>query len=326
MVEVREILQSEEMKNVVEALTALRRKFSFHDHGEERLWPMAQVRIGAYRAERILHIVADQRSYYAGYKEVLAATFAGWLILPRDKQIREVLMVQAALAHMDRAELAVGSEALTVEKDIAARYLFTGLDFLVEVFDCLGGYHAFRSGAAFDYVYMTYAPVEKPINTAVRALVYLHHAVDRFGRQGFDFAPSLNKAVLMFDALKEPKRGFDFKEKYVSRSLLHERWSNNKQTLAMLYAASTIKVNRQTLLYFLLDGSFSYYEHGKYIDLWIGRARFVASHIFSRMADHELQKRTHKLLGDGEMTRFAPPKLTKIEEECFSEIFRNYIR
>lgn len=324
--EVRDILQSEEMKNVVEALTALRQKFSFNDYGEERQWPMAQVRIGPYKAEKILQIVSDERNYYAGYKDVLAASFAGWLILPRDRQIREILMAQAVLAHMDRAELAVGYDELTVEKDIAARYLFTGLDFLIEVFDCLGGYQAFRSGGAFDALIIAYNPVEKPINTAVRALVYLHHAVDRFGRPGFEFTPSLNKAVVMFDALKEPKRGFDFKQRYVSRSLLHERWSKNKQTLAMLYAASTIKVNRQTLLYVLLDGSFSYHEHHKYIGLWMGRARFVASHIFSRMTDPQLQKRTRQLLGEGPAVSFAPPKLSEIENECFEEVFRSYLR
>ncbi|TNM66214.1 hypothetical protein [Aliirhizobium smilacinae] len=324
--EVRDILESEEMRHVVEALTALRQKFSSHNHSEERLWPMAQVRNGPYKAEKILQIISDERDYYAGYKDVLAASFAGWLVLPRDREIREILMAQAVLTHMDRAELAVGNDGLTVEKDIAARYLFTGLDFLIEVFDCLGGYQAFRSGAAIDALIIAYDPVEKPINTAVRALVYLHHAVDRFGRPGFDFTPSLNKAVVIFDALKEPKRGFDFKQKYVSRSLLHDRWSKNKQTLAMLYAASTIKVNRRTLLYFLLDGSFSYHEHRKYIDLWMGRARFVASHIFSRMKDQDLQKRTRQLLGEGQAMSFAPPKLSGVENECFEEVFRNYIR
>jgi len=326
MVEVRDILESEEMRNVVEALTALRQKFSFHDHGEERLWPMAQVRIGPYKAEKVLQIISDKRDYYAGYKDVLAASFAGWLIVPRDREIREILMAQAVLAHMDRAELAVGVDGLTVEKDIAARYLFTGLDFLIEIFDCLGGYQAFRSGAAFEALIIAYDPVEKPINTAVRALVYLHHAVDRFGRPGFEFTPSLNKAVVMFDALKEPKRGFDFKQKYVSRSLLHERWSKNKQTLGMLYAASTIKVNRQTLLDILLDGSFSYHKHHKHLDLWMGRARFVASHIFSRMADPDLQKRTRQLLREGPVMPFAPPKLSEIENKCFDEVFRNYIK
>lgn len=324
--EVHDILESQEMRNVVEALTALRKKFSFEDHDEDRLWPMAQVRVGPYNGNKVLRIISDQRRYYEGYKDVLAASFAGWLILPRDRQIREVLMVQAALEHMDRAELATGEGDLTLEKDIAARYLFTGVDFLIEVFDCLGGYQAFRSGAAFDYLYMTYAPAEKPINTAVRALVYLHHAVDRFARSGFDFAPSLNKAVVMFDALKDRKSDFDFKEKFVSRSLLHERWSKNKQTLAMLYAASTIKVNRKTLLWILLDGSFSYYQHQKYVDDWMARARYVASHIFSRMADKELQKQSRQLLGDGPIKPFTPPKLTEIEKSCFHEIFRNYIK
>ena len=326
MAEVSDILESVEMKNVVDAVTALRKKFSYTDQRQERMWPMAQVRIGAYRPDKILHIIADTNDYYAGYKEVLAASFTGWLIVPRDRQIREVLMVQAALAHMDRAEQTVGDGDFTIERDIAARYLFTGLDFLIEVFDCLGGYQAFRSGAAFDYLYMAYGPVEKPINTAVKALNYLHHAVDRFGRPGFDFTPSLNKAVQVFDALKEPKRSFAFKEKYVSRSLLHERWSKNKQTLALLYAASTVRVNRKSLLDILLDGSFSYHDHHIHIESWIGRARYVSSHIFSRMNDQDLQTTTQKVLGEGPAIRFTPAKLNDIENSCFEEIFRNYIR
>ena len=236
-------------------------------------------------------------------------------------------MTQAAVNHMQNASSLVGSdEILTVRKDIATRYLFVGPEFLVEVYDCLGGHQAFADAPSLDELWKQFDRFEKPIATAVRAIAYLHHAVDRFGRPGFQFVPSLNKAVSVFDELKDRKRGYPFKDKYVSRSLLHQRWSQNKQTLALMYAASSIQINRKTLLRLILDGFFSYEDHNRYFQTWIGRARYVADHIFARMGDVELEQKTRNLLGDGPVVAFKPSKLDETEVVIFNEIFRSYIK
>jgi len=95
--------------------------------------------------------------------------------------------------------------------------------------------------------------------------------------------------------------------------------------LALIYAASTIRVNRKTLLQVIIEGFFSY-EHRRYFDEWIGRARYAASHIFARMADHKLTDETLRLLGEGLPIPFAAPKLDAHEQESFDTAFRNYIR
>lgn len=325
MVDVREIIESDEMRNVVVALDALRQKFSFSGYGQDRLWPVALVLNGKYQADIILQIICDPKPYYPGYKEILAASFAGWLVLPKDKKVREFLVNKAALAHMARAQDVVGGDDFTIEQDIASRYLFTGLDFFVEIFSIIGGYQAIEYATAVDYLYSLYFPSVKPIRTTVKAIAFLHHAVDRFCVNGSVFVPSLNKSVGIFEMLSEKYRQFPFKEKYVARSLLHERWSNNKQTLALLYAASTLRVGRKTLLDVLLDGDFSYHTHHQYLERWVERARFIVAHVFSRMVDQELQKQNMKLLREGKAQPFSAPKLHPTEEKCFSEFFRQNI-
>jgi hypothetical protein len=241
--------------------------------------------------------------------------------------VREAFIAQAVIAHMWAIEFQTRSKTdlLTIERDIATRYIFTGIDFLVEIYDCLGGYQKIAETPSYEDLWAQIEPSVKTINTAVRALAFLHHAVDRFGKAGTGFVPSLNKAVMVFDELKSPKHGYPYKEKYVSRSLLHERWSQSKPTLALLYAASTVRINRQNLLELILSGTFSYEKHGSYLDRCVRRARYITNHIFDRMSDGALSQETYRLLGDGEVTTFAPPHLDEMEAASFQKIFRNFI-
>ncbi|MGO7769804.1 hypothetical protein ACC736_32725 [Rhizobium ruizarguesonis] len=335
MAEIREVLESKEMADVIKAIGALKRKYGaqsdreqFQHNDAEHLWPMALTRIGKYKPDVVLKLLLDDHEYYPGYKAILAAGFGGWLIAPHSKEIREALVAQAAVMHMDQAEILAGFDTpFTLEKDIAARYLFTGTEFLVEVYDCLGGYRAFGEAPSFDELWDAFESVEKTINTAARAIAYLHHAIDRFGGPGFQFVPSLNKAVSVLDELKSAKRAYAYSEKYVSRSLLHQRWSQNKQTLALLYSASTIRINRKTLLQIISEGFFSYEDHKSFFETWVGRARYVATHIFARMkGDPDLERKTHRILGEGKIVAFSPPKLDQIELASFDRIFHNYIK
>ena len=131
--------------------------------------------------------------------------------------------------------------------------------------------------------------------------------------------PSLNRAVLVFAGLKE--RGPDFSERYVSRSLLHERWTRAKATLALLYAASSINVGPQTLYEIIVDQKFSYDGHKKILNRWMRRARYVSEHIFSRAADPELRAMSEKVLGMGDSERFPLPLMSAVEHKLLSNVF-----
>lgn len=326
MVNVKDLIESKEMQDVVVAIGALKQRWAPKHQATDHVRPTVLALVGKYKAKEILQVLLDNHEYYPGYKEVLAASFGGWLIAPRERHVREVLMVHAALDYMHDAERKLGEAELSLERDITARYILTSLDFLVEIYDCLGGYQAFAENPSFEKLWEEFERDEKIIGTAVLAMRFLHHAVDRFSARGRPLAPSLNKAVLALDELKATKPPFPYKEKYVSRSLLHQRWSQNKQTLALLYAASTIRINRKTLLQLILDGFFSYQDHQPYLDIWVRRARYVAAHIFARMSDLDLERKTMRLVGDGPTTAFAPPKLNGVETAAFDKAFRDIIK
>ncbi|PVE54020.1 hypothetical protein [Rhizobium rhizogenes] len=325
MVDIKEVIESQEMRDVVKALDALKRRWAPNHQVTDHVRPTVLALVGRYKAKEILQVLLDNNEYYPGYKEVLAASFGGWLIMPKERRVRETLMVHAALDHMDDSERKLGEAELSLKRDITARYVLTSMDFLIEIYDCMGGYQAFAQNPTLEMLWIAFERDEKVINTAVLAITFLHHAVDRFTTRGRPFVPSLNKAVLVLDELKATKPPFPYKEKYVSRSLLHQHWSQNKEILALLYAASTIRINRKTLLQLILDGLFSYNKHQPYLSLWVCRARYVSSHIFSRMGDPDLNRKTMRVIGEGTLATFAPPKLGEIEAASFSRTFRNII-
>lgn len=325
MAELHDIIESDEMRDVIRAIEALKLKFATPASSSERPWPVALSLVGRYKADEVLRLLLDEKKYYPGYKLVITAAFGGWLLAPRAELLRKILMIESALAHMERAEwTASASGEFSLGRDVAARYVLTGTEFLTEVYDCLGGYQAFFDKPSLDELSDIIDLVEKPIRTAARALAYLHHAIDRFGKAGVRFHPSLSKAVLVLDELKSPKRSYPYTDHYVSRSRLHERWSQNKPTLALLYAASSLPFGRRPLLEHILDGELDYERVEKLLPKWVGRARYVSEHIFSRMDDGDLQAQTSRLLGEGDAIKFSPPKLHPAETASFEYTFRNY--
>jgi len=321
-----DIIKSDEMDNVISAIEALRKRYIPEPLREKpRYNPADFVYEDKYRADIVLKLLLDDKIYYDGYKKILAAGFGGWLTSPDDQGFWSVSVVKAALLHMKNAvKRADDGEPLTIRQDVAARYIFTGTDFLTEVYERIGGYDAFAVAPSFHDTWVPESEI-KAAFTAARAIGFLHHGIDRASKIKSYFAPSLNKAVMVFDALRECNELY-FTENYVGRSLLHKRWSNSKETLALLYAASTIRVKGKSLLEIVLAGSFTYGAHGKYLHRWVGRARYVAAFVFARMGDGELVTETYRLLGDGEKLEFSPVKLDETEHDVVSRELSRYFK
>jgi len=328
MANLPDIFMSEELNEAVKAVEALlaRNQLQRKNPDGKTFTELALGR--TFHAREALAIISSSDPVYPGLKAVLSAGVVGWALFPKDREMRSVLMTQAVLQHMDDAERSVGlvDQPLTVARDIVARYLLTGIDFLTEIYDQIGGYEAFARIASLDIMAELFEPHAKTINTANRALAYLHHGADRFNDPEYDFAPSLNRAVTIFTELKIARGPEAYGKDYVSRSLLHRRWSQTKPTLALVYSASTIKVNRRTLLKVMLEGDYHYSSHVKYLDEWLGRARYVSEHIFAKMDQPELHQITSRLLANVEPRRFSAPEITPAEEKIVSAQFRKKFR
>ncbi|MFS8143711.1 hypothetical protein [Rhizobium sp. BR 249] len=258
MIDLSDIFESQELSEAVKAVEVLiaRRQVPRKIATEKTFRELALGK--TFQARDALAVISNGEPAYPGLKAVLSCGFVGWALFPTDSGMRITLMTQAVLRHMDEAERSVGlaDEPITVARDIVARYVLTGIDFLTEIYDEIGGYEAFTRIASLDIMAALFEPYSKAIDTANRALTYLHHGADRFKDPEFDFAPSLNRAITIFNHLKKAWGPIEYGKIYVSRSLLHRRWSQTKVTLALVYAASTIRVNRKTLLQIMLQGDY----------------------------------------------------------------------
>lgn len=328
MVDVRDILESAELDAAVRALENLIAKYG-RSSGRSTHKTFKELALGrVFRTEEVLEILNASEPLYPGFKEVLAGGFIGWLILPEERAVRNNLMIQEVLWHLDSTERKVGllAEPLTLGRDIVARYAITGFDFLSEIYNELGGYEAFKRVNNTDSVRALLLPELKVINTCVRTLVYLHHSADRYRKGDHDLPPSLNKATLILRDLKSADRNAFKKAGLVSRSQLHARWSRSKETLALLYAASTMKLGRKTLLQAILAMNLPYGSFAGILGEWLGRAQYVSQHIFSLMSDEELQLETVVLLPEVKACPFPPPDLTSIELTALVKHFQKSVK
>lgn len=322
MVDMRDILGSKELMDAVSAIRSLVRRYRPSSKPENQPSFSFLALDGTFQAAEILRILTSAEPNYPGLKEVLAAGLAGWVLFPHEEEFRINFMTHAVIEHLNHAEhhAGMGEEDLTLESDLIARYIFTDLDFLTEVYDQFGGYAAFTRSSNTEILSIVIEDRMKAIWTSARAIGYLHYGADHFNDQERNFAPSLNRAVKVFAALKDPRSS----NPYVSRSMLHKRWTGNKETLALVYAAASIELDEGVLLDDMRVGAFSYREHREILELWLGRARYVAEHVFAKLPDEDLYAKTKLLLGEGAAIPFAPPEMTSEEKRILQRVFGRY--
>lgn len=346
MDDIRHILESKEMKDVVAAIEKLKRANSEPDSSSECL-TFTQLSSGKFPTREVLKILSREEKDDQGQLDVLAAAFSAWLLFPKHKEVRFNWMLHAVLDHMDAAErgAGLGDEGWTVERDIVARYLLTGDAFLRDMYDSAGGYQAFTRISAQDVLDQVFDYDIRAVRTAAHAMKFMHHGAQKWENylrsvahkldgyperdvRRLETVPrcrrlSVNRAADVFEGLKQAREKLSAGTKmpayeHVARSMLHRRWKENKGTLALVYAASCIQVTKaKSLLDVLLAAQFSHTSHGSIIPKWLGMARYAASYIFSKMDDPQLIRRSDKLLSGFEPREFPPAALTKIESEQF---------
>lgn len=332
MDDLNDILESEELKAVVAGIEALHRKYSAQQQSASALSVQALTSGQEFRAREVLQALTSESVGYPGQKEVLAAGFSGWLLFPKDRDAIETLMRYAMMFHLDEAEEAVGypKEQWSLHRDLVARYLLVGIPFIAEVVSKYDGYKAFTESMGLDVLDEVLQRESKIIYTVVRAIAYLHHGADLYRADpSRRFKPSVNRAVLVFrelDAMRSGNGAAQESYDYVGRSLLHQRWSGGKSTLALLYSANRISVEGSNLLEVMLGGAFSYKKHGHLIPRWLQMAQYVCEHIFGVMEDPELVEATQSLIGEQTALRFAAVKLSEYEAVVVRKKFNKYFQ
>lgn len=318
---VHDLLKSEELKSIVAAVEALNRRVTPNrpatGHRFRDLTLGDQFNVAA-----VLRILSGEEAYYPGFKPVLAAGLAGTLFDEPDSNVLAFDgMCRAALEHLAAANTKAGlaSRRWDLGRDILARYVFAGNEFLSEIVDELGGYDAFMGASSREVAEIISESSHLKWNTVIRALAYFHYGADLW-RKGVALRPSLNRAVLIFAGLKDLDS--DYSQKFVSRSLLHDHWTKSKSKLALVYSATTLSIGDRTLFQILAEQDFSYNRHKKILNRWMSRARFVSSHIFSCATDQQLQKTTDELLGIGPIEKFSPPPLSAGERRILKKSFQ----
>ena len=275
----------------------------------------AEIALGnSFKAQQAIALLSGTGVEYPGFGEVLFAGLCAWTVAPADEAIRLSLMTQAVLDHvaaMESEASAIASDDF--EADVIARYLFVGGDFLRDVYFPLGGHAIFATAMSRPIIEDYLFGARRSIEMLAKALGLLHHAGDRFEDRSKYLAPSQNRIVTVLDALEGDAR--------VSRSAFLERWSENKATLALLYAASTIKTRGKTLLDAILSGEVNARDHMLHLPEWLPRARYVCDYVIKPLAIKGLYEANSKPLKATEPKRFRPSAITPKEEAILIAAF-----
>lgn len=298
MVELRDILKSEELSTAVtEFESVLRRHARYRKPPDQPSF--ASIALGrTFHAEKAVPIISAAYPEYPGIREVLFLGFCGWVVSPSEDTVRLALMTHGVLDHIIDAERQVGLiDKFDLRADIAARYILVGPDFLNDVYDPLGAHAGFSHGTLRPILEDWLTGERRSVSTLVKACQIFHYAVDNLNDRSRYRRISVSTIVETLAGYRD--------DSFVERTFFYEKWSKNKVTVALLYAASTVRKGELTLLNSILSGEVTAKEFLATFDIWVGRARYFCDHVLTELNIQSLTKENIKPLKTVEAVPFG---------------------
>ncbi|MFK0331035.1 hypothetical protein ACIQUB_07915 [Rhizobium sp. NPDC090275] len=229
-----------------------------------------------FRADKAIPIIAVADPSYVGIAEVLFLGLCGWVVSPNDDVIELALMHHGVIDHMAAAEQQAGLHtSFQVRSDLFARYILVGPDFLSDVYYEMSGHFGFSSVPDRITIGEWLSSEARALRTLVKACQIMHYATDHLDDPSKYHRLSLTRIIEVLSAMRD--------DSLVERTIFYQIWGTNKRTLSLLYAASTISRGHDTLLDRILSGEVRSKEFQPEFDLWVGRAKYFATHVLSNL-------------------------------------------
>lgn len=274
-----------------------------------------------FNAKACLRILADEREAYAGLKQVLYAGICAWMIAPQNSKLIKSALALATLTTLANAEkeALAGGWPRTIAADIIARSTILGPEFIEEIYYPIGGAIGLARAPSIKEFKLEIASGFPRIEYAISIIkIYHHHVTHLLGQPRYG-KPSLNKAAELITEL-DIKHG-DHKTPTKSR-YLKDAWAQNRDTIALIYAASKTKAGDKNLLQKITLCQNNYKNDAYRIPLFLGKAKFISEKILSKCADYDLSDHTEIMLPNNiESNELPPPDFSEEQHEIIRRKF-----
>lgn len=251
-----------------------------------------------YLPDHAIKLLLDPEPSYFGHKEATFAGFVSWVVAPNQPNVRLELIALCIIELLANAEK-LASEELGKESfvlcDLVARYVFAGPQFLEQIYAPIGGMDQLSDLGSRGIADHLFDPQRRNFYTICKMMAACHYVADKAAASDL-IQPSVNKAVATVRKFTDSK--------IVSRASIYSQWAECRETIAWIYAAESIQVQRGTLLDALLGAAASFGEHGNLMVEWAGRAKFFCDHVLRRMPDEDLYQSNLLALRDVQPRRF----------------------
>lgn len=267
----------------------------------------------AFKASDAIEALCAAPDGYSSFREVVFLGLCGWVSEPDDNSYALLLMRHAVFDYLSKLEQKPELRKLDPSlHDLAVRHVFAGQDFFTDILRPIGGYTGLSLSICREYLQDWHFSQRAGIEKLVLACHVLHYARENFTDAQKYYAVSQQRAVLALTALNEGRS---------VRSTLLDRWSRNAKSLALLYAASTIKLSGKNLLDEILSSSVRADTFLPKFGEWMGRARY-----FSDLVLRELEAESdvcNRLIAMKSIAprKFTPARFTPAQESSIRGVF-----
>ncbi|WJH38903.1 hypothetical protein N7E02_18375 [Aliirhizobium terrae] len=275
----------------------------------------SEIALGAnFKPREAIKALSEPPDTYHSFREVLFLGLCGWVTSPSDSSYGLLLMRHGVMDHLSELqENKALSHLSDFDADFVARYVLAGPDFLSDIFLPLGGYRALSTSISRDYLQDWYFGQTDNIRRLASACGVLHFAQTNFPDRKKYHPISQQRVAVALTKLNNERS---------VRSTLLKRWGDNGDSLALLYAASTIRRGDSTLLDAVLSSEVRAKQFLPLLGQWFGRARYFCDVVLAKLeTEHDHYQTNLTLLEPFEPQKFRAPKFSEQHESLVRSAF-----
>jgi hypothetical protein len=278
-----------------------------------------------FDVKTVIKMLLSGQSAYKALRPILFSGLCTWTVCPKRDSLRQHGMLLVGIEHMTVAEVkgraAFAGEGISNHDllgDIMGRLRMLGQDFYSDFYYPVGGLTQVLRSTTPGNFKKNLAKHSENTNIAIAMM------------QIYDFHfKYLNDKIKWYDASES--KGFELvrrifgegrRETPIGFDKLGHGWREHIENVAMLYAASTLKIDdKKSFLDVICSGQADYNKYGYIISSWIGRARYVAENFWVNTEKPEIGRDNIAVLPVIETFPTPDPQFSEAERRLIEADF-----
>jgi len=245
---------------------------------------LAEYALDNFDPKVVIERLLDPKPTYFAHKNILFAGLSAWVVAPHYPHLVKEAMILAGMSQLADLEAKKQKEFPQAPQlaDVVIRIAGPGIDFYRDFYYPAGGLHRVVKARSPHLMRRSLKAASKYIGFQVEMMRICHYHAEHlqgsetFRQASLDWSSRALEDLIKVDSTPtivsyHSKNRPDIK-RTINAHNCKKKSAPYSPSATLIYAASSINLENETLLAALCRGAVSFRKHGHYLPMWLGRA------------------------------------------------------